>query len=96
MTSRPPGTQPERTILAAHRTAAAALVVALALIRAAAHRNSLTAAIAGALAAAVSLAALVLSPHRRAGRALSFPRVGGATALAVAFVSIAGLATSLS
>ena len=97
MMARVGGTQPERTTLAAHRTAAAVLVVAMALIRTAIEVDSLLAAVAGSSAALLSVLALALARtgNHREDSVLAFPRVAGVAALAVALLSVAGLSIVL-
>ena len=87
-------TQPERTRLAVHRTAATILVVALALVRLALDQDSILAGGAAAVGCVLSLAALAtaaLLPVGRDGEAVAFPWAAIISAGAVALVALAGL-----
>lgn len=89
----PRGTQPERTTLAVHRTAAGTLVVAVTLLRVAAVRQSVTGAVAAALATVSALMSLLFARFAYRGERgmVPFPRAAAAAALAVALLAIAGL-----
>jgi len=95
--SHPGETQPERTRLAVHRTAAANLVVAMALLRTAVALRSAVAALAAALGAGLSLASLIAARHE--DRTLSsmppFPAAAATLALAVALTALAGLTVAI-
>lgn len=91
------GTQPERTTLAVHRTAAAILVVALALVRLAATRGPGFTVVVAATASALALLSMVLAriAYRDESPHIPFPKAAASAALAVCLVSIAGATAAL-
>lgn len=97
MRPEPHGTHPERTTLAVHRTAAAILVVALALVRLGATRGPGFTVVVAATASALALGSMILArvAYRNETPHVPFPRAAATAALAVCLVSIAGLTATL-
>lgn len=92
---RHPETQPERTALAAHRTAASALVLGFVLLRVGLVERAWAITVLATAALGAALVELVLSHRRYRGRSPGLPGAALALATAVGLISLAGLVASV-
>lgn len=102
MTGLTAAAHPERTALAENRTSASTLIVGVALVRTAVVADSGLATVTALAGVVVCLMGLAFSwvdyvdrHDRNSRRRLLLPRSAAASAVSVALLSVAGLATAL-